>query len=378
MHTPSRPKRIGLIKGGQLARMLIQAMVPMDAMPVVLDQKGSPASFFCSEFFDGDSMNYEDVLNFGRTVDLVLLEFEHVNADALEALEKEGVPVYPSSKILRLIQDKGLQKQKLVELGLPTAAFHLVNGRDELEGLSLKPPFIQKKRTMGYDGQGVKAIRSEAEFADAFDGATLVEEMIPFEKEIAVLLARDAAGNVQVYPVIEMDFDERRNILRTLRAPAQLPEAVTEEAKRIAVELIGALEYVGVMAVEMFVLKDGRVLVNEIAPRVHNSGHHTIEANVTSQYEQCLRAVLGLPLGSSEALHPSIMVNLYGEEGYTGAPIYKGLEEVLTKSGIFVHIYGKMETKPFRKMGHVTIIGDTWEELQAKADHVLHTLKVIA
>lgn len=378
MHTPQRPRRIGLIKGGQLARMLIQAMVPMDVFPVVLDQKGSPASAFCQEFKDGDSMNYDDVLAFGRTVDLVLLEFEHVNVDALEALEKEGIPVYPSSKVLRMIQDKGLQKQKLVELGLPTAAFHLVNDRSELAALPLKPPFIQKKRTMGYDGQGVKAIRTESEFETAFEGPTLVEEMIPFEKEIAVLLARDAAGNVQVYPVIEMEFDARRNILSTLRAPARLAEVVAEEAKRIAVELIGALEYVGVMAVEMFVLKDGRVFINEIAPRVHNSGHHTIEANVTSQYEQCLRAVLGLPLGSSEALHPSMMVNLYGEEGYTGAPVYQGLEEVMKKSGIFVHIYGKMETKPFRKMGHVTIIGESWDEIQAKADHVLHTLKVIA
>ncbi len=378
MESRPRPRRIGLIKGGQLARMLIQAMTPMDLVPVVLDAKGCPASFFCQESFDGDSMNYDDVVNFGRKVDIVLLEFEHVNADALEALEKEGIPVYPSSKVLRMIQDKGLQKQKLVELGLPTAAFHLVDGKAELASLPLQPPFIMKKRTMGYDGQGVKAIRNAADFEGAFEGASLVEEWVPFEKEIAVLLARDSAGSVQVYPVIEMDFDARRNILRTLRAPANIPENVAEEAKRIATELIKALDYTGVMAVEMFVLKDGRVLINEIAPRVHNSGHHTIEANITSQYEQCLRAVLGLPLGSSEALHPSIMVNLYGEEGYTGKPIYAGLEEVLKKSGIFVHIYGKMETKPFRKMGHVTVIGDSWEEIQEKADFVLNTLKVIA
>lgn len=358
--------------------MLIQAMVPMDVMPVVLDTAGCPASFFCQEFSDGDSMNFNDVLNFGRKVDLVLLEFEHVNVDALEALEKEGIPVYPSSTVLRMIQDKGLQKQKLVELGLPTAAFHLVDGKEALASLPLKPPFIMKKRTMGYDGQGVKAIKSEADFASGFEGASLVEEWVPFEKEIAVLLARDSAGSVQVYPVIEMDFDARRNILRTLRAPANLADSVAAEAKRIAVQLIEALKYTGVMAVEMFVLKDGRVLINEIAPRVHNSGHHTIEANVTSQYEQCLRAVLGLPLGSSEALHPSIMVNLYGEESYNGKPVYAGLEEVLKKSGIFVHIYGKMETKPFRKMGHVTVIGDSWAEIEEKANFVLSTLKVIA
>lgn len=378
MRNSHQARRIGLIKGGQLARMLIQAMIPLDLIPVVLDQKESPAGSFCQEQFEGDSMNYEEVLAFGRKVDLILLEFEHVNADALETLEKEGIPVYPKPQVLRMIQDKGLQKKKWIELGLPTAPFYLVDGRKDLEALPLKPPFIQKKTTLGYDGQGVKAIYSPEDFASAFDGPSLVEERVLFEKEISVVLARGQTGEIQVYPVIEMGFDERRNILRTLKAPAQIPEKTAEKAKQMAVDIIQALDYVGVMAIEMFMLKDGTLLINEIAPRVHNSGHHTIEANMTSQYEQCLRAVLGLPLGSSEALQLSMMVNLYGEEGYSGKPIYEGLEEVLKSSGIFVHIYGKMETKPFRKMGHVTLIGQDWESLQAKADYVEHTLKVIA
>lgn len=378
MSSSHHPFRIGLIKGGQLARMLIEAMEPFDVSPIVLDAPNSPAGTFSHESKDGDSMDFDTVYAFGKTVDAVLLEFEHVNADALEALEKEGKPVFPNSAVLRIIQDKGLQKTKLQELGIPTADFHLVQSRAELEALNPALPCVQKSRTMGYDGQGVKVLKTAADLASAFDCPSVIEHFVPFEKEIAVVLARSADGQTAVYPVVEMNFDSRRNILQTLNAPARLPEPIAEQAMQLAKKLAEALNYVGVMAVELFVLADGQVLVNEIAPRVHNSGHHTIEANASSQYEQCLRCVLGLPLGSTETLHPAIMVNLYGEEGYTGTPIYSGLEEVMKKEGIFVHLYGKIETRPFRKMGHVTIVGDTLEAAQEKAQFVLQTLKVIS
>lgn len=378
MSPSHHPFRIGLIKGGQLARMLIEAMEPFDVNPVVLDAPNSPAGTFSHESKDGDSMDFDTVYAFGKTVDAVLLEFEHVNADALEALEKEGKPVFPSSAVLRIIQDKGLQKLKLKELGIPTADFHLVQNRAALKALSLAFPFVQKSRTMGYDGQGVKVIKTAAELEEAFDSPSMIEGFVSFEKEIAIVLARNSVGEVAVYDAVEMDFDSRRNILRTLRAPAQIASATAEEATQIAKKLIEALDYVGVMAVEMFVLKDGHILVNEIAPRVHNSGHHTIEANVTSQYEQCLRTVLGLPLGSTERKSYAVMVNLYGEEGYHGTPVYSGLDEVMKKEGIFVHLYGKIETRPFRKMGHVTVLGKTLDEAKHSAEFVLKTLKVIS
>lgn len=378
MPTKHTPIRIGLIKGGQLARMLIQAMEPFGVSPVVLDATDSPAAALCNECYDGDVMNFDTVYAFGKTVDIVLLEFEHVNVEALEALEKEGKPVFPSSAVLRIIQDKGLQKMKLAELNIPTAPFHLVENREALKNLALPFPFVQKSRVMGYDGQGVKVIKTAADLEESFDSSSMIESFVSFEKEIAVLLARNAAGEVVFYPLVEMDFDSRRNILRALQAPAQIPSQTAEEATTIAKRIVEALDYVGVMAVEMFVLKDGHVLVNEIAPRVHNSGHHTIEANHTSQYEQCLRTVLGLPLGSTKMQSYAIMVNLYGEEGYRGSPIYSGLDEVLKKEGIFVHLYGKLETKPFRKMGHVTVLGTTLNEAKLAAEFVLKTLKVIS
>lgn len=372
------PFRIGLIKGGQLARMLIEAMEAFDVKPVVLDSSESPAGAFCNECKDGDAMNFDTVYAFGKTVDAVLLEFEHVNVDALEALEKEGKAVFPSSAVLRIIQDKGLQKMKIAELGIASAPFQLVTGRENLKALKIPMPFVQKLRTMGYDGQGVKLIKTAAELDSAFDAPSLIENFVPFEKEIAVVLARNAAGEMAVYPIVEMNFDSRRNILRTLHSPAQISSETAEKAVNIAKKLAEALNYVGVMAAEMFVLKDGQVLLNEIAPRVHNSGHHTIEANLSSQYDQCLRTVLGLPLGSTEMLSCAVMVNLYGEDGHRGTPIYSGLDEVLKKEGIFVHLYGKMETRPFRKMGHVTVLGKNLEEAKASAEFVLKTIKVIS
>lgn len=378
MYTEHHPLRIGLIKGGQLTRMLIEAMEPFDVTPVVLDAPDSPAAAFCDECRAGDAMDFDTVYAFGKAVDAVLLEFEHVNVDALEALEKEGKPVFPSSTVLRIIQDKGLQKMKLTELGIPTAPFHLVENREALKALALPLPFVQKSRIMGYDGQGVKVIKTAVDLEEAFDSPSMVESFVSFEKEIAVVLARNSAGEVAVYPVVEMDFDSRRNILRTLQAPAQVGPETVKKATIIAKKLIEALDYVGVMAVEMFLLKDGTILVNEIAPRVHNSGHHTIEANHTSQYEQCLRTVLGLPMGSTEMLSCAIMVNLYGEAGHRGTPIYSGLDEVLKKEGIFVHLYGKVEIRPFRKMGHVTVLGKTLDEAKISAKFVLKTLKVIS
>ncbi|MFM9840265.1 MAG: 5-(carboxyamino)imidazole ribonucleotide synthase, partial [Cyclobacteriaceae bacterium] len=303
---------------------------------------------------------------------------ENVSVAALKELVKLGKKVFPQPEIIELIQDKRTQKEFYKKNNIPTADFILVENKEEVAKHTSFLPAVNKLGKEGYDGRGVQILRTEKDLSKAFDAPGLLEKLIDFEKEIAVIVARNEKGEVTSYPSVEMVFHPEANLVEYLFAPSQIKESIANEADRIAKEIIQKLGMVGLLAVEMFVTKDGKVLVNEIAPRPHNSGHQTIEANVTSQYEQHLRAILNLPLGDTSALRPSAMVNLLGEEGFSGEAKYEGLEEVLALSGTHVHLYGKKITKPFRKMGHVTIVDADLESLKKKANFVKHTLKVIA
>ena len=370
---------LGILGGGQLGRMLIQAAMKFDFRIHVLDpDREAPCSAFCNEFTWGRLTDFDAIYNFGRRVDLLTIEIENVNVDALEKLEAEGVVIHPHSNIIKTVQDKGAQKLFLKENNIPTANFDLIQSKQELRTIRCFFPMVQKLRRAGYDGRGVVKIASAEEIEKGFDQPSVVEQFVDVEKEISMLVARSAVGEMKVYPPVEMMFHPEANLVEFLLSPANIPPAIEDRAKEMAVEIARAFELVGLAAVEMFVLKDGTVLVNEIAPRPHNSGHHTIEANVTSQFEQHLRAILGLPLGSTQIKSPAVMVNLLGEEGHEGEARYEGLEEILSIEGASVHLYGKRTTKPFRKMGHVTILDSDIHRALEKARRIKHQLKVVA
>lgn len=374
-----KPPRLGIIKGGQLGRMLIQEALNYDVRPFILDNDpDAPCKHYCEKFIEGDALDFDAVYNFGRMVDILTIEFEHVNTDALAKLEDEGLRVFPSAKTLRLIQDKGLQKQFYRENNIPTAEYHLINNRQDLNRYENFFPAVQKTCRAGYDGKGVYKIENIADLSNAFDEPSVLEKKVPIDKELAVIVGRDQKGNIQTFPVVELVFHPQYNLVDFLLAPARIEPSLTQQAYDIASTIAEKLNIVGVLAVEFFLDKDGKLLVNEIAPRTHNSGHHTIEANITSQFEQHLRAILGLPLGSTEIISPAVMINLLGEPGHNGEAKYEGLAQATTESNVFVHLYGKKYTKPSRKMGHVTILDSNLEKAQEKAILVQKTLKVIA
>lgn len=371
--------RIGILGGGQLGRMLVKAGMDYGFDFKSMDPSAeAPIRKYVHDFTQGKLTDYQSVMDWGKDCNLITIEIENVNTEALKELEKQGVTVYPQPHIIELIKDKSEQKQFYQNHNIPTAPFDLVANKQEVMALEHTLPFVNKLAREGYDGRGVQVIRMEQDLDKAFDAPGIVEELIPFEKEISVLVARNPEGQTQTYPVVEMVFHPEHNLVEYLFAPAEISSETESKAKKVAVEVIEKLEMVGLLAVEMFVTKGGEVLVNEVAPRPHNSGHQTIEANITSQYEQHLRAILGLPLGNTEALTPSAMVNLLGEAGFEGPAQYKGLEKVMAEKGIHVHLYGKAETRPFRKMGHVTITDPNTGELKRKANFVKDTLKVIA
>lgn len=372
-------KTLGVLGGGQLGKMLIESSAPFKLKIKVLDpDKDAPCSKLANEFVQGSLTDFDTVYNFGKTVDLLTIEIENVNTEALEKLEMERVTVYPSSKVIKTIQDKGLQKQFYQQYGIPTPPFELVANKEELLKFEGPFPIVQKLRKAGYDGKGVKVLKSVADLETGFEAPSLLENFMDMEKEIAVIIARTPSGAMKTYPAVEMVFHEGANLVDFLLAPAEIAEETAKVADQIAQTLAEKLQMVGVLAVEMFVTKAGEVLVNEIAPRPHNSGHHTIEGNETSQYEQHLRAIFDLPLGSTATKSPAIMVNLVGESGFEGEAKYQGIEQVQALEGAAIHLYGKAKTKPFRKMGHVTILGKTREELLQKAEFVKQTLKVVA
>ncbi|HTK20924.1 MAG TPA: 5-(carboxyamino)imidazole ribonucleotide synthase [Mucilaginibacter sp.] len=371
--------RLGILGGGQLGRMLIQQAINYNVTVKVLDpDRDAPCKKLCDEFVVGSLGDYETVYNFGKKVDLLTIEIEKVNVDALEQLEKEAVLVYPQPRIIRLIQDKGLQKQFFKENNIPTAEFQVISSPEQLKSSHIPFPYIQKLRRDGYDGKGVYKVIDESYLAKAFKEPSLIERWVDFQKEIAVIVARNEDGEIKAFPMVEMEFNPQANLVEFLIAPSTLPFEVHQEAERIAKRVAECLNIVGLLAVEMFLDKNGKILVNELAPRPHNSGHQTIEGNVVSQFEQHLRAIFNQPLGDTACLNNAIMINVLGEAGYEGPAIYKGIEEVLKCAGVYIHLYGKALTKPFRKMGHVTIVDTDREKAIEKARFVQKTLKVIS
>ncbi len=369
--------KVGILGGGQLGRMLIQAGVDFNIQFMVLDPDPSAPCSSLAEFHVGKLTDFDTVFDFGSHCQVVTIEIENINTDALKALVEKGVRVYPQPEVIELIQDKRLQKKFYLDANIPTADFILVGSALDVRQHSDFLPAVNKLGREGYDGRGVQVIRSEADMDKAFDAPGLLESLIDFEKEISVIVSRNILGEVKTFPAVEMVFHPVQNLVEYLFSPANIPVAIAAEAKRIARTIIEKLDMVGLLAVEMFVTKDGSVLVNEIAPRPHNSGHQTIEANMTSQYEQHLRSILGLPLGDTRTISGSAMVNLLGEPGHSGRARYKGFDEALAIPGVHVHLYGKLYTRPFRKMGHVTIVDDDPDELRRKANFVKDTFKVI-
>ncbi|MDL5047381.1 5-(carboxyamino)imidazole ribonucleotide synthase [Oscillatoria amoena NRMC-F 0135] len=369
---------IGILGGGQLGRMLIQSGMDYNLVFRVLDpDKDAPCSRLVP-FKAGKLTDYRTVMKFGEACDIITIEIENVNTRALKELVKRGKRVYPQPEVIELIQDKRSQKIFYRECGLPTAPFHLTESRADVKRYIDFLPAVHKLGREGYDGRGVQVIRSKRDLRKAFDVPGLLEQFVDFKSEISVIVARNERGEIKSYPPVEMVFHPEKNLVEYLFAPARLNRALELEAESIACRAVNELKMVGLLAVEMFVTRKGEVLINEIAPRPHNSGHHTIEANATSQYEQHLRAILGLPLGETHLILPSAMVNLLGEPGYTGYARYKGFEKVMGLPGVHVHLYGKKITRPFRKMGHVTIVDPDVDSLREKASFVKRILKVIA
>ncbi|MDG1913415.1 MAG: 5-(carboxyamino)imidazole ribonucleotide synthase [Crocinitomix sp.] len=371
--------RVGILGGGQLGRMFIQEALNFDVKTCILDPNpNAPCAAIAHEFTVGDIQNFDEVYAFGKDKDVITIEIEHVNVDALDKLAAEGKKVYPQPHIIRLIQDKGLQKEFYNSHNIPTAPYRLIAGASELSANTDFLPFMQKACTGGYDGKGVQAIKTEADFEKSFPNGSVLEAFIDFEKELSVIVARNENGDVITYPIVELEFNPEANLVEYLFAPAAVTEAIEKAASEIAKNVIEKLGMVGILAVELFLTKEGEILVNEVAPRPHNSGHQTIEANYTSQYEQHLRSIINLPLGATDAIKPSVMVNLLGEKDYSGTAKYEGIELVTSWKGVYPHIYGKEFTKPFRKMGHVTIIANTLNDAKTLAFDVKKTLKVIA
>ena len=371
--------RLGILGGGQLGRMLIQEAINYNISISVLDpDANAPCKNICDQFVVGSLGDYNTVYNFGKNLDLITIEIEKVNVEALEALEKEGVLVYPQPRVIRLIQDKGMQKQFFKENDIPTADFQLINHPAQILESNFDFPLIQKLRKDGYDGKGVIKINNHEDISIAFDAPSLLEKCVDFEREVAVIVARNVDGQISAFPMVEMDFNPEANLVEFLISPSEYPNYVQEQAQKIAEEIAVKLNIVGILAVEMFLTKDGKLLVNELAPRPHNSGHQTIEGNYTSQFAQHLRCIFNLPLGDTKTIAHAVMINLLGESGYEGPAEYQGLEKVMAQSGVYVHLYGKTFTKPFRKMGHVTVIDEDRNAAIEKAHYVKKNLKVIA
>jgi 5-(carboxyamino)imidazole ribonucleotide synthase len=373
--------KIGILGGGQLGKMLCQAGSKLGLDISILEKDHSfPAASVCSQFICGDITKFDDVINFGLNMDVVTIEIENVNIQALEYLEMQGKKVYPSPAALKIIRDKGIQKEFYRENSVPTSPFVFCANarevRDKVEKGSIRPPFVQKSRTEGYDGKGVHIVRSDRDLENLLDVPCLIEDVVDFQKEIAVIVARSSQGQMTAFPAVEMEFHPTANLVEYLICPASISAAQARIASDLAIEIGKKLEIVGLLAVEMFVDKAGNILVNEVAPRPHNSGHYTIEACTISQYEMHLRAILDLPLPRPELVQSAVMVNLLGEPDHDGLTYYEGLERCLAISGVHPHLYGKKETKPFRKMGHVTITDSDLNTAKANAQFVKNNLKV--
>lgn len=368
---------LGVLGGGQLGRMLIQSAINYNQDIHILDpDPNAPCKDIAQSFRVGSLKDFDTVYSFGKNCDVITVEIEAVNTDALQKLADEGKKVFPQPHILKLIQDKRKQKQFYQQHGIPTADFILTANKADVISKKSFLPAVNKLGKEGYDGRGVQILRAEADLEQAFDAPGLLEKLIDFDKEIAVTVARNENGELIAYPAVECAFHPTANLVEFLFAPAEISPEVEAKAQEIAKAVILKLDMVGILAVEMFVTKSGDVLVNEIAPRPHNSGHHTIEANFTSQFEQHLRSVMNWPLGNPELRCPAAMINLLGEDGFSGPAIVEGKEEAMAEKGVYIHLYGKKLTKPFRKMGHVTILDENVESLKAKANRIKELIKI--
>jgi len=375
--------KLGILGGGQLGKMLLYNTRKFDIYTCVLDASDdAPCKIACNEFHKGDLLDYTAVYDFGKQVDVLTFEIENVNVDALETLEREGVKVFPSSKTLRIIQNKSTQKLFYRDHDIPTANFTRFAYTTEIKeainhgGLSL--PFVWKSAQFGYDGNGVKVVKTLDDLKNLPNVECIAEDLIPFKNELAVIIARNPDGDVKTYPVVEMEFHPEANQVEYVICPARIDEKVAKKAQDVAQKVSNTFKHVGVLAVEMFQTNDDEILVNEVAPRPHNSGHQTIESSYTSQFEQHIRAILNLPLGNTKNKVGGIMVNLVGAEGYTGNVVYKNIEDIMKLDGVTPHIYGKKQTRPFRKMGHVTIVNEDINEARKIAEEVKKTIKVIS
>lgn len=380
--------KLGILGGGQLGKMMLYDTRKYDIQTYVLDPSdAAPCKIACNYFEQGSLMDYETVLAFGRKVDILTFEIESVNIDALETLEKEGVNVFPQPSVLRNIQDKGVQKDFYKKNNIPTADYKkyafakaIKEDINNLNGSSsvVEMPFIWKSCTGGYDGKGVSVVRSAEDLDKLPEVPCIAEKMIPFKNELAVIVARNVSGEVRTYPVVEMEFHPEANQVEYVICPARIDEKVATKARAIAVEVSKAFGHVGLLAVEMFQTEDDEILVNEVAPRPHNSGHNTIEGSYTNQFEQHIRAILDLPLGKTDDKVASVMVNLVGAEGHTGPVVYKNIEKIMAMPGVTPHIYGKKETRPFRKMGHVTIVDEDMATARKVAQEVKELIEVVS
>lgn len=375
--------RLGVLGGGQLGKMMLSETRRYDIFTRVMDPaEDAPARLASNEFIRGSLMDYESVIRFGEGLDVVTIEIEHVNVDALEQLEKDGVKVFPQPKALRIIQNKAVQKQFYRDNGLPTSDFFTFGNKAELleklQDGNWKPPFVWKAATGGYDGFGVNIVRTEEDIAQLPDQSGLVEAFVPFDRELAVIVARNESGQIVSYPAVEMEFHPTANQVEYVLCPAHINPDYAEKARKLAEQTIEAFDLVGLLAVEMFLTADGEIYLNEVAPRTHNSGHLTIESNFTSQFEQHVRAVANMPLGSTDLRIPAVMANLVGEKGYSGPVQYKGYRDLLSMRGVYIHLYGKSSTRPFRKMGHVTVTHEDREEARKTAEEAKNAISVIS
>jgi 5-(carboxyamino)imidazole ribonucleotide synthase len=375
--------KLGILGGGQLGKMLLAETRKFDIQTYILDpSKEAPSQFGAAQFFIGDLMDFDTVYAFGKKVNWLTIEIENVNLDALNKLEAEGLPVFPSPKTLRLIQNKGRQKDFYLENNIPTAPHQRFSDLTTLQSAvtssAVKLPFVWKCAQFGYDGNGVKIVRSIADTENLPNVECIAEQMVPFKNELAVIVARSVSGEVKTYPVVEMEFHPEANQVEYVICPARIDEKVAQKATNIALQVSKAFTHVGLLAVEMFQTHDDEILVNEVAPRPHNSGHYSIEASYTSQFENHLRAILNLPLGNTASKVAGIMVNLVGEAGFSGPVVYQNIEKIMAIDGVTPHIYGKRETRPFRKMGHVTIANEDMTEARRIAEEVKNSIRVIS
>lgn len=360
--------RLGVLGGGQLGKMLLTETQKFDIFTCILDASPeAPCAQICNEFHQGSLMDFDTVYSFGKKVDLLTIEIEHVNIDALKKLEKEGLEIYPQPAVLETIQHKGRQKDFFSANAIPTSPFQRFETLEELKTNIPELPFVWKSAQFGYDGTGVKIVRTETDIEGLQDTPCIAENLIPFKNELAVIVARNKNGEVKTYPPVEMEFHPEANQVEYVICPARISDEVALKATEVAMKVANSFEHIGLLAVEMFQTEDDQILVNEVAPRTHNSGHYSIEASYTSQFEQHLRSILNMPLGNTDSKVAGIMVNLVGSEGYSGPVVYENMEQVLAMDGVTPHIYGKKETRPFRKMGHITIVNNDLAEARAQA-----------